>query len=216
MLDGTSLSLRVEDVSLSMLNSCLFEKQSFSLHSGEILLISGNDSYVNRHFLDVVRGEISPDEGSIFFNQFPTFSQLETYRQHTMALVGAEDLSKSWTVDDYLDLLCGDEDVSVTHKIKAIIGLQDASQLLTSELSASQKSQLFLASLLMNEQPIWILGNVFDDLPQEYVEVFAEIIHLKLQRDGMIILSAAKDLSIDEGIGMHKLDISVSRQQLVG
>jgi heme exporter protein A len=131
-------------------------------------------------------------------------------------IIGGDNGSGKTTL---LNLLCGlkePDNGNITLNQQSIEDLENEADIPCRYLSAGQNRRVALARLLVSQAPIWILDEPLTALDETGIELVKQLLHLKLQRKGMIIVSSHHDINIDEGIGMQRMSLTPSLQNSVG
>jgi heme exporter protein A len=216
MTDNQALSLRVGNLTCVRNNRTLFDDLSFSLHSGEIMIIGGDNGSGKTTLLKLLCGLTAPDKGHIKLNQ-QSISDLgsDYYSKQLLYLSHEDEIKLDLSARENLILFCRhyEQPVEFVSDILDKIMLENEADIPCRDLSAGQNRRVALARLLISQAPIWILDEPLTALDETGIALVKQLLHIKLQRKGMIILSSHHDINIDEGIGMQRLSLTPSLQK---
>jgi heme exporter protein A len=214
MTDNQVLSLHVENLACVRNNKTLFEDLSFSLHSGEIMIIGGDNGSGKTTLLELLCGLKAPDNGNIKLNQQSIDDLGSDYNQQLLYLSHEDEVKLDLSARENLMIFCHqyEQPPEFVSEILDKIKLENETDIPCRDLSAGQNRRVALARLLVSQAPIWILDEPLTALDETGIELVKQLLHIKLQRKGMIILSSHHDINIDEGIGMQRLNLTPSLQ----
>jgi heme exporter protein A len=185
----------------------LFENLSFSLSSGQILLLEGKNGSGKTSLLRILCGFREPDAGEIRWCD-QTISSADYY--HHMAYVGhLEGLKKELTVVENLKMalaLSRPGKMSITEALTKV-HLQGYDETLVQALSAGQKRRLSLARLLMTDAVLWILDEPLTSLDKQGIDLIESIMIEHVQQQGMIVLTSHHDLTLPS-IDLQRINLS--------
>lgn len=212
MTKGQRLCLEVEQLSCTRNNRTLFEDLNFSLHSGEIMIIEGNNGSGKTTLLKLLCGLRAPDKGKIRFNHQEIDALDREYNQQLLYLSHKNGVKADLTARENLNSFCQlySQPTEFVDDVLVKMGLVNEADISCRRLSEGQNRRVALARLLLSPAPIWILDEPLTALDETGVELVKKILRLKLQRQGMIIVSSHHDLNIDEGIGMQRINLTPS------
>ena len=210
MTEDQVLSLHVDKLACVRNNKTLFEDLSFSLHSGEIMIIGGDNGSGKTTLLNLLCGFKAPDSGNIQLNQQSIEDLGDDYSQQLVYLSHEDEVKLDLSARENLMLFCQqyDQETEFVSEILDKIMLENEADIPCRYLSAGQNRRVTLARLLISQAPIWILDEPLTALDETGIELVKQLLHLKLQRKGMIILSSHHDINIDEGIGMQRMTLT--------
>lgn len=173
----------------------LFGDLSFTLQSGEALLLEGSNGSGKTSLLRILCGFREPDEGGLYWCGQP-IADSEFLAQ--MAYVGhADGLKKELSVLENLRFAAALQQPSGVSIEQALLTVRmagyDDNRVQT--LSAGQKRRISLARLLISRSVLWILDEPFTALDKNGVELIESLIAQHVQRGGMVILTSHQDLT---------------------
>lgn len=218
MTEDQVLSLHVDKLACVRNNKMLFENLSFSLHSGEIMIIGGDNGSGKTTLLNLLCGLKAPDSGNITLNLQSIEDLGSDYSQQIVYLSHEDEIKLDLSARENLMLFC-QQYAQSTEFVSAVLDkimLENEADIPCRSLSAGQKRRVALARLLVSQAPIWILDEPLTALDETGIELVKKLLHLKLQRKGMIIVSSHHDINIDEGIGMQRISLTPSLQNSAG
>jgi len=212
MTNDQRLCLEVEQLSCARNNKTLFEDLNFSLHSGEIMIVEGNNGSGKTTLLKLLCGLRSPDQGTIKFNHQEIDDLAREYNDQLLYLSHKNGVKADLTARENLNSFCQlyGQPAEFVDEVLVKMELVNEADISCRFLSEGQNRRVALARLLLSPAPIWILDEPLTALDEAGVELVKKLLHLKLQREGMIIISSHHDLNIDEGIGMQRINLTPS------
>jgi heme exporter protein A len=175
----------------------LFSELSFSLTSGDILKISGANGSGKTSLLKILAGLSSAECGSVSYNQNKAGSS--KYQQDSFYLGHLPALSPELRCQENLSFLSQLQGDDVTDKVKdALIdmGLKGYENEYAANLSAGQKRRVVLASLLINQAPIWLLDEPFTALDSDGVVILEEQINKHSNGGGLCVLTTHQECNL--------------------
>ena len=187
-------TLKITDLSCTRGDRDLFENLNFSLQSGEVLQIAGQNGCGKTSLLRILSGLMTASAGNIFWDNCPVnesdYKQDFIYFGHHSAikdeLTALENLqfARKLQNDNGKDLF----------EILARFTLAGFEDIPCHFLSAGQKRRVGLARLLISNCPLWILDEPFTALDKDGVKDFEQICHEHIELKGMIILTTHQSL----------------------
>lgn len=214
MTDSKVLSLHVDSLACVRNNKMLFDDLSFSLHSGEIMIIGGDNGSGKTTLLKLLCGFKAPDNGDIKLNQQSIEDLGSDYNNQLLFLSHEDEVKLDLSARENLMIFCHQykQSTEFVSEILAKIKLENEADIPCRYLSAGQNRRVTLARLLISQAPIWILDEPLTALDETGIDLVKQLLHIKLQRKGMIILSSHHDINIDEGIGVQRMTLTPAIQ----
>lgn len=198
MEDLPQTKLEVVDLACSRDDRLLFSGLSFSLNTGQVLLLEGSNGSGKTTLLRVLCGFREADEGQILWSgQGVTESTFFA----DVAYVGhAEGIKKELTVAENLRFALalsrpGQYSIEAALEKVQLSGYDDN---LVQTLSAGQKRRLSLARLLITNTILWILDEPFTSLDRQGIALIESLIFDHVKQGGMAILTSHHDLSLPQ------------------
>ncbi len=171
----------------------LFSRLSFSLDSGEMLHVEGENGSGKTSLLRILCGLSPPASGEIYW-QGNTVRKNRTRFLENIAYIGHHaGIKGELTPLENLALVLK---LHPTHskadlsQILADVGLYGHEDVPARTLSAGQRQRIALARLLLQKAILWILDEPFTSLDVKGRAWLQDLLDHHLQRGGMIILTA--------------------------
>jgi heme exporter protein A len=177
----------------------VFSGLDFEATSGEAVAVMGRNGAGKTSLLRLIAGLLVPVGGRIALEGGDaelTLPEQCHYLGHRDALKPA--LSVQENLAFWADFLGGERDDAAASL--AIVGLDHATDLPASFLSAGQRRRLSLARLLTVRRPVWLLDEPTNALDVAGQDMFAGLMRQHLGRGGMIIAATHAPLGIDSRV----------------
>lgn len=178
--------MRVDTLSCQRGGLSVLEGVSFSLSSGQAIVLRGPNGIGKTTLLRTIAGLQPPVAGTVHAPE------------DAMAYAGhADGLKGPLTVTQNLEFwarVYGVEDISPALELYALGPLADRQ---AQDLSAGQKRRLGLARMMVTGRPIWILDEPTVSLDAANVALFGQMIEGHLASGGMALMATHIELGID-------------------
>ncbi len=187
---------------------------SFSLGSGDIVLVSGRNGAGKSTLLRAIAGFLRPTAGRLRFG----LATEETRGVETVHYVGYEDaLKPALTVGENLafwaSMLGGarraESEVDLLAALDAL-GVARLVDLRAGYLSAGQKRRVSLARLLLVPRPIWLLDEPLITLDREAQAQLTSLMSRHVQTGGGIVVASHQALALP----FREIDLVAARGEL--
>lgn len=174
----------------------LFSELSFTLSSGQVLLIEGANGAGKTSLLRILTGFRKPDTGDLFWNDDALDDAQEFYRD--TAYIGHHNGLK--------DTLTAEENLRYSQALASTaltiddalehVGLDGYQQTLVRFMSAGQRRRLALARLLCTRKALWILDEPFTSLDRASIKLFEKFIETHVSQGGLAIMTSHHNTAI--------------------
>ncbi len=192
--------MMIEAKNLSCIRSHkqLFSELSFSLDSGQLLLVEGENGSGKSTLLRILAGLRRPDEGELFWNKKPLVSALSDYSKQMTWVSHRNGIKESLTGRENLHAHAALSQIDARNIDEALreTGLKAHSNRLVQQYSAGMKRRLSLSRLLIKRAKLWILDEPQASLDKEGIALFERIASDHLLQNGMIIMSSHHDVQL--------------------
>lgn len=209
-MDNQSPSLTVEQLACSRDDRLLFSDVSFTLSSGQILLLEGRNGSGKTSLLRILCGFREADAGTIYWRGKPV-ADSDYFSE--MAYVGhAEGSKKELTVLENLKfaLALNVPGHYTIQQALAKVHLAGYDDNLVQTLSAGQKRRLSLARLLITHNQLWILDEPFTSLDKHGIDLIESLMQDHIAQGGMVLLTSHQDLSLPH-VDLQRLHLDAHR-----
>jgi heme exporter protein A len=200
-------NLQGKDLSCTRDDRLLFEKLSFTVNPGQVLLLEGNNGSGKTSLLRIICGFREPDTGVVSWCG-DAIPQSQYYSD--MAYVGHMDgIKKELTVLENLRLslaLSQRGKLSIQQALDKVklSGYEDT---LIQALSAGQKRRLSLARLLITHNVLWILDEPFTSLDKYGIVLIETLMAEHCANGGMMVLTSHHDINL-QGVDVQRIRLS--------
>lgn len=183
----------------------LFSDLSFTLKSGQVLLVEGRNGSGKTSLLRILCGIRQPDEGDIQWNGGDIY-RLSTGYNAVTAWVGHKDgIKLELTAEENLVFarsLGTPSELDIGEALDAMElgGFDDVCAI---NLSAGQKRRLALARLLVTRSPLWILDEPFTSLDTHGISLIENMINKHLVDGGMLAVTSHHTVTLDSSDIKH-------------
>lgn len=175
----------------------LFSNLSFSIQSGDALVVEGSNGSGKTSLLRMLCGFNLPNEGSITWCD-EGIDKHENYQQQISYIGHASGVKLDLSVFENLSfaqrLVGTDRSEAEIKEIIRSVGLFKQRNELTHKLSAGQKRRVALARLQLEERLIWILDEPLTALDKHFVEEFEIKLKDHLDQNGLLIVTTHREL----------------------
>jgi len=192
-------TLKARDLTCIRDDRNLFSELSFTLNTGQVLLVEGRNGSGKTSLLRILCGIRQPDEGYIHWNDGDIYRLATGYNAVT-AWVGHKDgIKLELTAQENLVFarsLGTPSTVEIAEALDAMElgGFDDVSAI---NLSAGQKRRLALARLLVTRSPLWILDEPFTSLDTHGISLIENMINTHLADGGMLAVTSHHTVTLD-------------------
>jgi heme exporter protein A len=202
--------LEVSNLGCSRGDHRLFCGLNFSLDSGQIMQVQGENGSGKTSLLRTLCGFMMPDEGDVVWNGENIRDLDEEYYAEILYLGHLNAIKDELSALENLRISAGLSGV-VLEEGEAIaalrrIGLRGRETLPTKVLSQGQRRRVALARLMVSDARLWILDEPLTALDARAVGLIQELIAEHLARQGMVIFTTHQPLQV-AGIEMYSLTL---------
>lgn len=193
---GQGLRLSVDNLACDRGGRRIFEGVSFTLASGEALVITGRNGAGKSTLLELLAGRLTPAGGRILWE-----GAGERTLPESLHYVGHRDALKSaLTAQENLDFardFLGNPALSAREALEAV-GLVHAARLPVGYLSAGQRHRVALARLLVAHRPLWLLDEPTSALDTASQETLRQLLEDHRALGGMIAATTHSPLFLSD------------------
>lgn len=176
----------------------LFSGLSFSVSSGQALVLEGQNGSGKTSLLRILCGIRLPEAGKILWGGKDIFDLGPEYHEH-IAYMGHKDGNKlDLTPQENLRMARGlgkaRQDLSIDDALDRV-GLYGFEDVPTRNLSAGQQRRLAIARLLITEARLWILDEPFTSLDRQGIEIVEGLFDRHLAEGGVAAMTTHHRIS---------------------
>jgi heme exporter protein A len=205
---GTPMHLQASDLAAFRGEELIFEGVSFSLTSGEALVLTGKNGSGKSTLLRVLAGLLRQETGTITVTnangdtdiRLPEISHYLGHRNAMKSeLTVDENLSfwRRYLGDTHLGDSGGGTGMSIEDAADAV-GLSGITHLPFGYLSAGQQRRFAFAKLLVSHRPVWILDEPTAALDASADQLFAGLIEAHRGAGGIVIAATHQPLGLSD------------------
>ncbi len=194
LLTHSRLHLTADRLACARGGRLIFKDVSFSLRSGEALVLTGRNGAGKSSLIALLAGRLAIEDGTLMFE-----GGGEAPLAEHIHLVGHRDgLKGALTAAENLTFAC---DMLVAPALQPeaaldAVGLAHAAALPVAYLSAGQRRRVALARLLVAHRAIWLLDEPFSALDTVSQHVLTGLMQAHLARGGMIVAATHGPLGL--------------------
>jgi heme exporter protein A len=174
----------------------LFSELSFTLTSGQVLLIEGANGAGKTSLLRILTGFRKPDAGDLVWND-ELIDDTQEFYQDTAYIGHNNGLKDTLTAQENLRYAqsLAISTLTIDDALEQV-GLNGYQETFVRFMSAGQKRRLALARLLCTHKPLWILDEPFTSLDRASIKLFEKFIENHANQSGLVIMTSHHDTSI--------------------
>jgi heme exporter protein A len=192
-------TLVADDLLMIRGERCIFANLSFSVSSGELLLLEGRNGSGKTSLLKVVAGLLEPETGDVRWNGSAIRSQRQDYLGAIAWLGHRTGFKRDLTAVENLRFEASLRPVRTRDIEQALerVGVLRLKKQALGSLSAGQQRRVALARMLLADAPLWLLDEPFTNLDREGRMLVIELVHEHVHAGGLCMLAAHQDMPID-------------------
>lgn len=190
----SSASLTILDLWIERGERDLCKGLSFSVQSGEVVRILGENGAGKSSLLKVIAGVLSPLEGQILYSGEDVTLDRSPLQQDAIYLGHSVGVKSLLTVAENLRWYCPNVSTSTLYSVLTQLDLIDLVDVLVKKLSTGQARRVALARLWLNKKTLWLLDEPFASLDVRGVALLEERIQQHVLLGGLVILTTHQDL----------------------
>lgn len=178
----------------------LFNDLSFTLSSGEILHIKGENGAGKTSLLRIIAGLALPITGDISFDGYDCRKYRSEYNEQ-IAFMGHKlgiklELTPVENIRSHCELSVPRSQQQILDALEKV-GLYGFEEMYCNQLSAGQKRRVALAQIMLSDTKLWILDEPFTSLDVIGVNFFLKMIQQHVDNDGMILLTTHQEVNLE-------------------
>ncbi len=195
------MRLRVDDLSVSRGGRLVLHRLSFSLSSGQALVVTGPNGAGKSTLLRALAGLLPRAGGGVALEGGAPEAELP---QQAHYLAHSDGMKAALTVEENLDFWsrylaqAPDPRGRTVDAALSVVGLVHVAGAPFGVLSAGQKRRAALARLLVAFRPLWLLDEPLTALDRASREKFAAAMRDHCARGGLIVAATHEPLGLEE------------------
>ncbi|MFL9710363.1 cytochrome c biogenesis heme-transporting ATPase CcmA [Methylobacillus sp. Pita1] len=203
--------LKAEHLACMRGDRLLFSGLDFSLRSGELLYVSGENGAGKSSLLRVLSGLAMPAQGTVFWSGGDVGKRQEAYRRDMLLVSHTDGMKDELSIAENLRFASrlarqDSQDAGIGDALVAV-GLGAYADERAGSLSQGQRRRAGLARLWLSQARLWLLDEPFVSLDKASVSILAERIRQHLAAGGMVVLTSHQAVDIQAG-AVHRLHIA--------
>ncbi|MCS7485944.1 MULTISPECIES: cytochrome c biogenesis heme-transporting ATPase CcmA [Marinomonas] len=187
-------SLTISDLWIERAERDLCKGLSFSVQSGDVVRILGENGAGKSSLLKVIVGALSPEEGRIAYSGEDVTLDRSILQQDALYIGHSVGVKQRLSVAENIRWYCPDVCTNVLHEALKSLELIDYMDTPVKKLSAGQTRRVALARLWLSQKTLWLLDEPFASLDVKGVELLEERIQQHALAGGMVILTSHQNL----------------------
>ncbi|RBP81804.1 cytochrome c biogenesis heme-transporting ATPase CcmA [Marinomonas rhizomae] len=190
----STASLTISNLWIERGERDLCQGLSFSVQSGEIVRILGDNGAGKSSLLKTIAGVFSPLEGKIsYVGEDVTFDR-SLLQKDAIYLGHSVGVKSLLTVVENLRWYCPDVSLGVLHEVLELLEITNHVDVLVKNLSAGQARRVALARLWLSNKTLWLLDEPFASLDVRGVTLLEQRIQQHVLSGGLVVLTTHHDL----------------------
>ncbi|MDI9245878.1 cytochrome c biogenesis heme-transporting ATPase CcmA [Marinobacter sp. CHS3-4] len=187
----------------------LFRDLSFSILPGTLIRVEGPNGSGKTTLLRVLAGLNDNVEGDVLWRGQHRRHQREAFLQNTLYIGHRPGIKAMLTpLENLQALTAGRGQLSDQVLIQALkgTGLAGFEGVPCRRLSAGQQRRVALARLLVSDEPLWILDEIFTAIDAQGVEALERLLMTRVAEGGSVIVTTHHDLQVPN---MQRIQLGV-------
>ncbi|MCV2401365.1 cytochrome c biogenesis heme-transporting ATPase CcmA [Marinomonas sp. C2222] len=187
--------LTITDLWIERGERVLCKELSFSVQSGEVIRILGENGAGKSSLLKALLGTVLIDEGSILYLGEDITADRSNLHKDTLYIGHSVGLKKALTVRENLALYCPDVSIEGYQPILEELGLAPFLDMPVNKLSQGQARRTALSRLWLTQKSLWILDEPFSALDDQACLLLEKKIEQHSLAGGVVLLTTHIPLS---------------------
>lgn len=189
-----SVDLQVNNLWIERSERELCRDLSFSVHSGELVRIAGENGAGKSSLIKALLGWVTIEDGYIEFNGEDITVHRDMLLLNQLYLGHSAGIKSVFTALENLRMYCPNASEQQLENALDRVQLLRFADTPASQLSAGQKRRIALARLWVTDKPLWFLDEPFTALDVKGVAALEERIAEHLQMGGAVVITTHQPL----------------------
>ncbi len=190
--------LKIDQLSVSRGDKCLFENLSFSVKPGDLLQIEGRNGSGKTTLLRILTGLGLSDSGKVYWCDEPITDAREQYHSELLFIGHQTGIKRELTAFENTQFFQHLNGIESTEQqlfsALAKVGLAGREDVPVMHLSAGQQRRVALARLWLSQHKLWILDEPLTAIDKRGVVVLENLFLQHVERGGMLIFTTHQDM----------------------
>lgn len=195
------------DLCLLRGDRCLFQNVEFTLETGELLLIEGQNGSGKTSLLRAIAGLLDFEEGEVQWQGCNIGANSQAFREQMVWLAHKVGFKADLTLVENLAFERGLRAASTNSfdEVLQRLDLAELTRLPFRALSAGQQRRVALARMLLADAALWMMDEPFTNLDSHGQSLVVELLAEHLRHGGLAVVASHQAVQLDAPIRRIRL-----------